>query len=72
MTLLRFNVFGRIFAVQRSGESWQVYSVGSDGKLGHAGIIIPDFIGESELEQYFADIFHESARPGMSDVRRIS
>ena len=72
MAFLRFNVFGRIFAVRRDGESWQVYAVGSDGKLGHAGFEIPSFIADHELEQYLADIFHESARPGMGDVRRIS
>ena len=72
MSFMRFNVFGRIFAVRRDEESWQVYAVGSDGKLGDAGIVIPDFIAENQLEQYLADIFHESARPGMGDVRRIS
>ena len=72
MSFMRFHVFGRIFAVRRDEESWQVYAVGSDGKLGDAGIVIPDFIAENQLEQYLADIFHESARPGMGDVRRIS
>jgi len=71
MPLIRFDVFGRILAVERRGKSWRVYTVGIDGKLGEAGIVIPDFIAESELEQYLADIFHESARRGMEDVRRI-
>jgi hypothetical protein len=71
MAFLRFDVFGRVFAVRRDGKSWQIYAVESDGKFGHAGIVIPDFIAENELEQYLADIFHESARPGMS-VRRFS
>ena len=70
MSLLRFNVFGRILAVRRDGESWRAYTVGMDGRLGDADIVIPDFIAENELEQYLADIF--SARPGMDDVRRIS
>jgi len=71
MALLRFDVFGRILAVRRDGKSWKVYTVGSDGKLGNAGIVVPEFVAEHELEQYLADIFHENARPGMSDVRRI-
>jgi hypothetical protein len=70
MALLRFNVFGRVFAVQREGESWRVFAAGSDGKLGYAGFEIPDSIAENELEQYLADIFHESARPGMSVYRQ--
>jgi len=71
MALLRFDVFSRILAVRRDAKSWKVYTVGSDGKLGDAGIVIPEFVGENELEPYLADILHEDARPGMSDVRRI-
>ena len=71
MSLIRFNVFGHVVAVERRGKSWRIYSVGMDGKLGEAGIVIPDFVAENELEQYLADIFHESARPGMDSVRRI-
>ena len=71
MSLIRFNVFGRILAVKRDGESWRVYAVGMDGKLGEAGIVIPDFVTESELAQYLDDIFHESAGPGMDSVTRI-
>ena len=71
MAFLRFDVFGRVFAVRRDRDSWQVYAVGPEGKLGDAGIVIPDFIPENEIEQYLADIFHEEARPGMS-VRRLS
>jgi len=69
--MIRFNVFGRILSVRREGKSWRVSSVGADGKLGQTDIVIPDFVAESELEQYLADIFHERARPGMEDVRRI-
>jgi hypothetical protein len=71
MSLIRFDVFGRVLAVRRDGDSWRVYAVGTDGKLGASGIVIPDFIAEHELERYLADIFHENARPGMDDVRRI-
>ena len=72
MTAMRFNVFGRILAIQRTAESWQVNAVGTDGKLGPAGFVIPDFVAEHELVQYLADLFHESARPGRDDVRRVS
>jgi hypothetical protein len=70
--LLRFKVYGHVFAVRRDASSWRVYAAGADGKLGDAGIVIPDFIAEHELARYLADIFHERARPGMDDVRRIS
>lgn len=71
MKALRFNVFGRLFAVQREGAAWQAYVLGSDGKRGPAGFVIPDFITEEEMEQYLFDLFHESATLGNGDVRRI-
>ena len=71
MSLIRFNVFGRILAVRRDGGFWRVYWVGTDGKLGQTGIVIPEFITEDELARYLSDLFHEDARPGMDDVRRL-
>ena len=61
MQLHRFNVFGRIFAIQRKGEQWQAYAVGAEGKRSPAGFVVPEFIAEHELTQYLADLFHESA-----------
>jgi hypothetical protein len=71
VTTIRFDVFGRVLAVRRHGDFWRVYSVGTDGKLGQTGIVIPEFITEDELARYLADLFHEDARPGMDDVRRL-
>ena len=71
MSLIRFDVFGRVLAVRRDVNAWRVYSVGTDGKLGTTGILIPDFVTEDELARYLADLFHENARPGMDDVRRL-
>ena len=71
MKPLRFNVFGRIVAVERQGGSWQAYAVGSDGKRSRAAFVIPDFVEDMEIEQYLFDIFHESATAGNGDVRRI-
>ena len=71
MSLIRFNVFGRILAVTRDGGSWRVYLVGIDGKLGQTGIARPAFTGESELARYLSDVFHESTRPGMDNVKMI-
>jgi len=71
MKALRFSVFGRIFSIRREGAAWQAYAVGADGKRSPAGFVVPDFIGEEEMEQYLFDLFHESATPGNGDVRRI-
>lgn len=71
MQIHRFNVFGRVFAIQREGALWQAYAVGADGKGSPAGFVVPDFIAEHELAQYLADLFHENATPTNGDVRRI-
>lgn len=71
MKPLRFNVFGRMVAIQREGASWQAYAVGADGKRSPAGFVVPEFVGEEEMEQYLFDLFHESATPGNGDVRRV-
>jgi hypothetical protein len=46
MSLIRFDVFGRVLAVRRHGDFWRVYSVGTDGKLGQTGIVIPEFMDD--------------------------
>lgn len=72
MTVHRFNVFGRIFAIQREGARWQAYVVENDGKRRPAGFVVPEFIEEHELAQYLADLFHESATPTNGEVRRMT
>lgn len=71
MPSYRFNVFGHIYLVQREAGLWQAHAIGADGKRSPAGFVVPDFVTEDELEQYLFDLFHESARPGSGDVRRI-
>jgi len=72
MLTLRFDVFGRILLVARDAHAWQAWWAGADGKRAPAGIVIPDFIEEAQLEQYLFDLFHESATPGRGDIRRIA
>ena len=67
----RFRVFWRLVAVVRTATGWDAFQIGADGKRGPLGIVVPDFIAEDELGQYLADIFHESATPGNSDVVRL-
>lgn len=65
----RFNVFGRIYSIERQGSRWAPFLHGADGKRCAAGFVVPDFITENELEQYLYDLFHESATPPHGDVR---
>ena len=67
----RFNVFGRIYLIQREGAGWKAYAAGDDGKQRDAGFIVPDFIEENELAQYLEDLFHENATPWNGDVVRL-
>lgn len=67
----RFNVFGRIYLIQREGEGWRPYAVGMDGKRSPAAFAVPDFLVAEELAQYLYDLFHESATPTNGDVHRI-
>lgn len=72
MSALRFDVFGRIYVIQREGALWQAYALGSDGKRAPAGFVVPDFLEEAEVEQFLFDLFHESTTPHNGEVRRIS
>lgn len=67
----RFNVFGRLVAIVGRPGSWTAYALGSDGKRGPAGFIVPNFLAEDELCQYLADLFHESASRSNGDVFQI-
>lgn len=71
-TAHRFNVFGRIYSIERTGPRWVSFLHGADGKRCPADFVVPDFIPESELAQYLYDLFHENATPTNGDVRRIA
>ena len=68
----RFNVFGRIYAIERVGQSWKTFAVGNDGKRGPGGFVIPDEVNGEELEQYLFDLFHEDATPSNGGIYRIA
>jgi hypothetical protein len=73
MTSARFNVFGRLFDIERTGGRWSVLAVGNDGKRAPAHFVIPEFVSNDELEQFLFDLFHEQAaykKGGISRVQR--
>ncbi|WP_234194247.1 DUF7661 family protein [Pseudacidovorax sp. NFM-22] len=69
--LCRFNLFGRIIAVERVGEAWTAYLVGNEGKRRPASLAIPSDLAPAELSQYLYDIYHEAATPTNGDVFEI-
>lgn len=68
----RFNVFGRLFDIERRGEQWAVLVVGNDGKRAPAGFVIPDFVADEELEQFLFDLFHEQAAYKKGGISRVT
>lgn len=68
----RFNVFGRIIAIERVGDAWIAHLAGNEGKRRPAGLAIPSDVPRAELAQYLYDIYHESATPTYGDVFEIA
>ena len=68
----RFNVFGRIITIERTGTAWTAYHIGNEGKRRAAGLAIPSDVPPAELAQYLYDIYHESATPTNGDVFEIA
>ena len=72
MKLLKFDVFGRNILVEESASGWLAFYPGNEGKKRPAtDIIIPPSLSESDIEQYLADLFHESASKKHSEVKRL-
>lgn len=64
-------MFGRRVIVERQGDAWMSFEVGNDGKRRAADFVLPPGLPEDDVEQYLADLFHEAARPGRSNVRQV-
>jgi len=69
--LVKLDVFGRPFLVERVGDAWHAYEVGADGKRSPVHVGIPAALPESELAQYFDDVYHEAATPARPTVVRL-
>jgi hypothetical protein len=68
----RFKVFGTLIVVARSGNGWQAFYPGADGKRRAADFIVPADVAEHELAEYLADLFHENATPRHGSVERLT
>ena len=73
MRSIKFNVYGRQVLIIRTSDGWNTDYVNGQGKRRPAtDIFIPDFISESEIEQYLADLCHEWATEKYPVVRRMN
>jgi hypothetical protein len=68
MREFRFNVFGRLIAINSTASGWDAFVLGAEGKRRPAEFVVPEFVPVEGLRQYLADIFHESATPTNGDV----
>jgi len=69
---ITLDVFGRLMLAEHTASGWKLFDLGPDGKRSRVkDIVIPDFISESGLDQYLADVFHESATTKRPGVRRL-
>ncbi|MCC2973456.1 hypothetical protein [Massilia sp. IC2-476] len=64
-------MFGRLVAVQGQPGTWQAFYPGNDGTRRPADFIIPPGVGEDDLAEYLADLFHEDATPRRNTVERL-
>jgi hypothetical protein len=72
MNSIKMSVYGRVVAVEKTDGGWAVFYPGADGKRRPAeDLVIPDFVGESELENYLSDLCHEWATEKYPSVRRL-
>ena len=71
MTRIRFDVFGREIAVEKTTSGWRPLFVGSEGKSRPADFEIPSTLGEDELSGYLDDLFHEYATAERPSVRKL-
>ena len=66
------DLYGKEIEVIRNNNRWQVFILGTEGKKRPAkDIAIPSTITESELVDYLADIYHESANWKNPEVKVI-
>jgi len=69
---ITMDVFGRRVRAARSDQGWQIFYLSADGKRRPADdIMVPDFVTESELINFIADLCHEWATEKFPEVRRI-
>jgi hypothetical protein len=71
MSKHRFNVFGMVVEIAETKNGWTPYFLGPDGRRRQADFVIPSFIEESDLGQYLADLFADSATPQKNKVVRL-
>jgi hypothetical protein len=71
--IMKFDIFGKkVLEVVRSDNQWLAFYCGNGGVKRKANDIrIPPSLGESELDGYIADVFHEWATLDRNEIKRV-
>jgi len=69
---VKLDVFGKRMLVERTEGMWRTYLLGADGKRSVVDVVVPEFVTEGELAQYFDDLYHEAATARHPAVVRLS
>ena len=69
---IKLDVFGKSVLAMQTNEGWSMFYLSDDGKSRPAlDIFVPEFVNESEIENFLADICHEWATEKNNSVRRL-
>lgn len=71
---MKLDIFGKqeMEIVRRNGE-WLAFYCGNEGKKRKAqGVCIPSSLNDSEVVEYFDDLFHEWATPERPSVKVVA
>lgn len=64
---MKFSIYGRFqLEVEREGDVWVVYRLGTGLRAKAHDIVIPAEVEAAELAVFLDDVFHELALPGQS------
>jgi hypothetical protein len=69
---IKLDVFGTLVLAIHSKDGWEMFYLSEDGKRRLATeIFVPNFVKETEIENYIEDICHEWATEKHPNVRRL-
>ncbi|MES2901615.1 MAG: hypothetical protein V4723_17940 [Pseudomonadota bacterium] len=71
MKTMEFKIFGTLIGVTGAKGQWNAFYLGNEGKRRAADFIVPNDLGEEEICDYLADLFHEHATQTNSEACRI-
>jgi hypothetical protein len=70
---IKLDVFGKLVLAINSNDGWEMFYLSEGGKRRLATeIFVPNFVKETEIENYIEDICHEWATEKHPNVRRLN